>query len=432
MELTSLFSYIEASPAAPQAAEETCRRLMTAGYIPLKEEESWSLAPGGNYFVRRGMSAVIAFRVPTVTPTGLMICASHSDSPSFALTPSGSVKVGDYIKLTVEKYGGMLSATWFDRPLSLAGVIGVRQADGVKLLPVTVDRDLVVIPSVAIHMNRQANEGATYNPAVDMQPLFASSESQVTVDELLAEAAGVAPENIISRQVYLYLREKPCLYGAEREFIGSARLDDLECACASLEALIHAEPTAAMPVFALFDNEEVGSATTTGADSDFLRITLDRIVACLGMSQEDMAKMLACSLTASADNAHAKHPNHPEYADANNAPRMNGGVVIKYNANRRYATDALSGALFAEICNRAGVPTQTYTNRPDLPGGSTLGSIGVTQLSVPCVDIGLAQLAMHSAFETAGAKDYAHMVNALTAFYSTAIRRDANGAYLLQ
>ncbi len=430
-DITSLLTFLEASPTAPQAADEACRRLDTAGYTPLREDAPWSITRGGKYYVRRASTAVIAFRVPNETPTGVMVVAAHGDSPTFAVAPQGTQKIGDYLRLTVEKYGGMLCASWMDRPLSIAGVIGVRDGDGIRMQSVVVDRDLAVIPSVAIHMNRNANDGAVYNPAVDMQPIFGSAESQVTVDDLLAEAAGVSPMDILSRQVWLYLREKPTVYGAEREFIGAARLDDLMCVSASLDAFIASEPSAAMPVFALFDNEEVGSATTAGADSDLLASTLDRIASALSMSGEETRMMLARSMMVSADNAHAKHPNHPEYADANHAPKMNGGVVIKYNANRRYATDALTAALFTEICRRADVPVQSYTNRPDVVGGSTLGAVSTTQLSIPCVDIGLAQLAMHSAYETAGVHDYAYMVRALTAFYSAAITRKSDSHYHL-
>ncbi len=428
-ELNSLFSFIEASPTAPQAADEASRRLSTAGYNLLREDRVWSLEAGGGYYVRRGTTGVIAFRIPEKIPTGVMIVASHGDSPTFAVTPQGSCTVGDYLRLTVEKYGGMLSATWLDRPLSIAGVIGVRDKNGISMRSVVVDRDLLVIPSVAIHMNRNANENASYNPAVDMQPLFGIAGSEVTVDRLLAEAAGVNEADIVSRQVWLYLRAKPTVFGAEREFIGSARLDDLECVAASLDAFLAATPASSMPVFALFDNEEVGSATTAGADSDFLSSVIERVRTTLVMDAEDKGIMIANSMMVSADNAHAKHPNHPEYADANHAPRMNGGVVIKYNANRRYATDVLSDALFREVCRRAEVPVQTYTNRPDLTGGSTLGAISVTQLTVPCVDIGLAQLAMHSSYETAGVQDYAYLVKALTVFFSSAISRDEAGNY---
>ncbi len=434
-EIASLFSFIEASPTAPQAAEEVVRRLTAAGYHELREDADWQMAGGSGYYVRRGSSAVVAFKTNLEPPvSGFMIVASHGDSPTFAVTPAGTMTVGDYLRLTVEKYGGMLCATWLDRPLSIAGVIGVREEDGsISMRSVVVDRDLVVIPSVAIHMNRSANDKASYNPAIDMQPLFGTAGSHVTVDDLLAEAACVRADDIVSRQVWLYVRQKPTIFGAEREFIGSARLDDLECVSASLDAFIASQNRGnAVPVFVLFDHEEIGSATMTGADSDFLKSTLERILTHAGATPAQRAMAYTNTLLVSADNAHAKHPNHPEYADPNHAPKLNGGVVIKHNANRRYATDALSEALFCEICHRVGVPTQNYTNRPDVAGGSTLGSISTTQISVPCVDIGLAQLAMHSAYETAGARDYMYMVKALTEFYTAAIMHMGNGSYRLQ
>ncbi len=426
-QLDSLFSYIKASPTAPQAADETCRRLIAAGYTCLQESCKWDIKAGGKYFVKRGMTAVAAFRIPGGTPAGVMAVAAHGDSPTFSVTPSGTTRVGDYVRLTVEKYGGMLMSTWMDRPLSLAGIIGVRTEEGIEMRSVVVDRDLVIIPSVAIHMNRNANENATYNPAVDMQPLLSTED--VCLDEILSEAAGVKKEDIISRQVWLYLRAEPTILGARGEFIAAPRLDDLGCACAALDAFLGAKESTAMPMYLLFDNEEIGSATMTGADSDFFSGTVERIAAALDMSEEEKRMMLAGSFLVSADNAHARHPNHPEYADAKNAPRMNGGVVIKYNANCRYATDALSAAVFGEICRRADVPVQTYTNRPDMAGGSTLGCISITHLSIPCVDIGMAQLAMHASYETAGAADYDYMVKALAEFYGSALIVEQDGKY---
>ncbi len=429
-ELTTLFDFIEASPAAPLAADTAVRRLEACGYRRLTLDGKSAPLPGEKYYIRRGCSAVVAFETPVEAPTGLMMVAAHGDSPSFAVTPAGTMTVGDYLRLTVEKYGGMLCATWLDRPLSVAGVVCVREGEGkLGMRSVVIDRDLVVIPSVAIHMNRNANENASYNPATDMQPLFGMTESKKTVDELLAEELQIDVGNIVSRQLWLYVRQKPVVYGAEREFIGSPRLDDLECVSASLEAFVRHVPTSAMPVFVLFDLEEVGSASREGADSDLLITLVDMVCEAYAMNATARAGMLERSMVVSADNAHAKHPNHPEYADPNHAPKLNGGVVLKHNANRRYATDALTDALFSEICAQAGVPLQDYTNRPDLPGGSTLGCISLTHLSVPCVDIGLAQLAMHSAFETAGVKDYAYMVRALTAFYSTVIDRSGEDRY---
>lgn len=425
-ELQSFFDYISASPTAPHAAAETVARLGAAGYEALREDTPWQLVMGGKYYVVRG-AAVIAFRLPSELPCGAMMVAAHGDSPSFAVTPSGSAVSGKYTRLTVEKYGGMLSATWLDRPLSVAGVIAVRGANGaVETKPVKLDRDMAVIPSVAIHMNRNANENASYNPTVDMQPLWGGKDA-ASLLSVIAEEAGVAAEDILSHRLWLYNRQAPTLLGAEGEFIGSARLDDLACAFTAQEAFLKAGETAAMPLYALFDNEEVGSATRGGAGSDFLDNVLRRICEVLGMNEEERQCFEARSFLVSADNAHAVHPNHPEYADPQHAPEMNGGVVVKYNANCRYVTDAEGGAVFAEICRRAGVPTQVYCNRPDIPGGSTLGCIAVSRMGVRAVDIGLAQLAMHSCFETMGSRDIAFMIRALTAFYGTALGADEQG-----
>ncbi len=428
--IESLFSYIKASPTAPQAADEACRRLDEAQYNRLNEHRAWTLVPGGKYYVRRGATAVLAFRLPRSVPSGVMVVAAHGDSPSFAVTPNGTTRIGDYMRLTVEKYGGMLMATWLDRPLSIAGVIGIKTEGGIAFRSVTVDRDLAIIPSVAIHMNRSANENATYNPAVDMQPILGLEDAKV--DDILAEAAGVRAEDIVSRQIWLYLRGEPTVIGAHGELIGAPRLDDLGCVCASLDAFLTARESSAVPMFALFDNEEIGSATSTGADSDFLRGTIDRIAYALGMNEEEKRVMLASSMMVSADNAHAKHPNHPELADANHAPRLGGGVVIKHNANRRYATDVMTEAIFKGICCRAKVPTQNYTNRADIPGGSTLGCISVTQLSLPTIDIGMPQLAMHASYETASVADYGYMVEAVREFYGSALTVSECGEYSIQ
>ena len=420
-DIQDLFSFISASPAAPGAVAEAVRRLRAAGFSPLPEGEAWHLAAGGGYYTVRNLTSVIAFRIPAREPSGAMILAAHSDSPSFAVGAAPAERRdGRYTRISVEKYGGMLCSTWFDRPLSVSGVLTVRTDAGVKLLPVTVDRDLLVIPSLAIHMDRQANENATYRASVDMQPLF-GDEAAPDLISVLAETAGVAPADVVSCETWLYLRESPRQIGARGEYILSPRLDDLMCAWGGLSGFLDAPATSAVQVYALFDSEEVGSATYQGAGSDFLSATLTRIADLLGMTGEERARFFARSFLVSADNAHAAHPNHPEKADPLYVPRMNGGVVIKHNANRRYVTDAVSEAIFREICRRAGVPTQDYRNHPDIPGGSTLGCISNGQFSVRAVDIGMAQLAMHSACETAGALDVSYLRRAVAAFYGSSL-----------
>lgn len=426
-DVADLFSFIERSPAAPGAVAEAVSRLTAAGFRPLSEAATWELTQGGAYYAVRNLTSLVAFRIPKGAPTGAMIVAAHSDSPSYAVgTAAPERRDARYTRLSVEKYGGMLAATWMDRPLSVSGVLTVRTGDALRQVAVTVDRDLLVIPSLAIHMDRQANDGASYRTSTEMQPLY-GDEKAPDLLPVLAEAAGVDPADVVATETWLYLREKPRLVGAAGEYILAPRLDDLMCAWGGLSGLIAAEETPAVQVFALFDNEEVGSASYQGAGSDFLRATLDRVAVACGLDENGKRAFFARSFLVSADNAHAVHPNHPEKADLLYAPRMNGGVVIKHNANRRYVTDAFSEGVFREICRRAGVPTQDYRNHPDIPGGSTLGCISNAQLSVHAVDIGMAQLAMHAACETAGALDATYLRQAVTAFYGTTLRYGGSG-----
>ena len=318
----------------------------------------------------------------------------------------------------------MLCSTWMDRPLSAAGRLMIREGDGISQRLVNIDRDLLLIPSLAIHMDRSANEGRRFDPAVDMQPLFGAAEGARRFLALAAESVGAAPEDLLSGDLFLYCRAPGTLWGAEEEYLSAPRLDDLQCVFACLKGFLAAEKSQSARVLCVFDNEEVGSGTKQGADSGFLADTLERLWQALGRGREPFLRALAGSFMVSADNAHALHPNHPECADRGDRPLINGGVVIKYNANQKYTTDAVSAAVFGEICRRAGVPVQRYANRPDIPGGSTLGNISCAHVAIDCVDVGLAQLAMHSAYETAGARDTAYLCRAAEAFYASAIRRD--------
>ena len=414
-----LLDFISASPTCFHAIANTAARLIAAGYAPLSEGERWTLRPGDRRFVIRGGSSIIAFRVPQELRGGFMMAAAHSDSPAFKLKEHAELRSSGYIRLHTEKYGGMLMSTWFDRPLSVAGRLFVRQNGCLDEKLVNIDRDLLVIPSVAIHMNRNANDGMKYMANVDTIPLFSSEDPAAAILPMAAEAAGVSPDNVLGSDLFLYCRSRGVTFGAHNEYILSPRLDDLACAWGCLEGFLAARDTGSLPVLCIFDNEEVGSETKQGAASAFLRDTLRRIMFALGHDEEAFRTMLARSFLLSADNAHAIHPNHPEYSDGDNCPRMNGGVVIKFNANQRYATDGRSCALFRSICQDAGVPTQVMANRSDLPGGSTLGSIANTLVPVSTVDIGLAQLAMHSAWETMGAEDCAHLAAAARQTFET-------------
>ncbi len=418
-----LRQFLDSSPSCFHAAENLSARLTEAGFTELDEGNEWNVKPGGAYFVRRNMSAIIAFRIPASIPNGIMLCAAHSDSPTFKVKYGGEMQSKGYVRLNTERYGGMIYSSWLDRPLSLAGRVVLSTADGIEVRLVNVDRDLMIIPNVAIHMNRSVNDGYAYNPAVDLVPLLASQDGRGDMLQAVAESAGIDRDSIADYDLFVYNRQKSTLWGHEYEFISASKIDDLQCAYCAVEAIIAAESCPALAVAAVFDNEEVGSLSKQGADSTFLADVAERVCNAL-YGVGSLNRLLANGLMLSADNAHAVHPNHPEYADPDNRPVMNGGVVIKYSANQKYTSDAVSAALFERICKNAGVPVQRFTNRSDMLGGSTLGNISNSHLSLPTVDIGCAQLAMHSAYETAGARDTELMTQAMTEFFKTALLRN--------
>ena len=414
-----LLEFIDAIPSPCHTAPVLSRMLEEDGYLPLLEKDSWELVPHGKYYVRRG-GAILAFRLPEKAPTSAMIGAAHGDFPTFRVKPNADEKRGGGLwGLSVEKYGGMLCAPWMDRPLSLAGQAVVRTEEGIETRPVVIDRDLCIIPSVAIHMNREANQGASYNAARDMIPLWGTEAAKGALPRLLAEALGVKEEDILAHDLFLYPRAKAVVLGAEDELIAAPHLDDTACVFALTAAFLSAKESSALPILAVFDNEEVGSSTKQGANSTLLDPVLRRIMESYGLGETHVDRMLAESFMVSADNAHAVHPNHPEYADGNHAPILGGGVAIKYNASQRYATDGISAALFSEFCQRAEAPFQRYANRADLPGGSTLGSICTTRVGLTAVDVGLPQLAMHSCYETAAVADTASLVLAMREVYAS-------------
>lgn len=446
-----MLDFIEKSPSPFHVIANLSDQFANAGFSELQETDSWRLEPGGKYFVVRNGSSVIAFCVPLLTAEktekkgcrGFHIAAAHSDSPTFKIKEN-PVEAADkrYLKLNTEKYGGMILSTWLDRPLSIAGRVAVagQAAEDEPLALVTklvnLDRDMLAIPNVAIHMNRDMNKGVEYNPQIDMLPLFGepenekqsgeSEEDQKSGDVFLAEiaaAAGVQTEEILGHDLFLYVRDKGRVFGRDGEFVLSPKLDDLQCVYAAAEALCTTVPHAYISLCAVFDNEEVGSRTRQGADSTFLKDTVERICEALcDICGESSAatlekKWIADSFLISADNAHAVHPNHPEKADPTNRPYLNGGIVIKYHGGQKYTTDAVSAARMKALCKKVGVPCQTYANRSDIAGGSTLGNLSAGHLPVLSVDIGLPQLAMHSAVETGGAKDTAYAVKVLQEFF---------------
>ena len=425
-----LLDFVAQSPSSFHAVANMKGWLRNAGFQELLESEKWEILPGEKYFVTRNDSSIIAFSVPKKDFTGFQIICSHSDSPCFKVKENAEIKVDDsYTKLNVEPYGGMLCAPWFDRPLSVAGRVVVRTENGIQTKLVNIDRDLLMIPNLAIHMNRGVNDGYKYNMQKDMLPVYGDASAYGTFRKLLAGEAKVAEEDILGTDLFLYNRVKGTIWGANREFLSGPRLDDLQCAFASMQGLLQADSQESVSVCGVLDNEEVGSSTKQGAASTFLFDTLHRLNEALGRSQEDYLMALANSFMISADNAHAVHPNHADVADPTNRPHMNGGIVLKYSANQKYTTDAVSEAVFRVFCRRVGVPVQTFTNRSDMAGGSTLGNISNTKVSLNTVDIGLPQWAMHSPYETAGTKDTESFFRVAKEFFSSSVKMTGAGAY---
>lgn len=415
-----MLEFIEKSPTSFHGIKNCEEVLKEAGFVKLSEKEEWKLSLGGAYYTVRNDSSLIAFRIPkSQRGKGFHIVAAHSDSPAFKLKENPEMPVErQYVVLNTEKYGGMILSTWLDRPLSIAGRIAVCGEKDVETRLVNVDRDLLVIPNVAIHMNREMNKGIEYQPQTDMLPLYAACEGNNSrLTEYLADYEGVSAEEILGQDLFLYVRNIGSLIGADNEFVLSPRLDDLQSVFAAVKAFADTSPKEYINVCAVFDHEEVGSSSRQGADSTFLEDVLQRICVVMEIEKEKYLQMIADSFLISADNAHAVHPNHPEKADPTNRPYLNGGIVIKYQGSQKYTTDAASAARMKSICKKAAVPCQTYANRSDILGGSTLGNISTAHVSVQSVDIGLPQLAMHSAVETAGTKDTFYAVKAFQTFY---------------
>ena len=427
-----LFQFIENSPSCFHAIETIRKKLNDEGFIELVEGRSWQIEKGKKYYVTRNLSSIIAFKIPENDFKNFHIVASHSDSPTFKIKENAEIEVNNkYVKLNTEKYGGMICSTWFDRPLSIAGRILVKEGNLVKTHLVNIDKDFVIIPNLAIHMNRAVNDGYKYNAQIDMLPLYGDNTSKGSLMKTVAQSVGVEEDSILGTDLFLYNRMRGTKIGANSEYISSPRLDDLECAYASLSAFLSETNSNSASVYCVFDNEEVGSGTKQGADSTLLYDVLRRINMCLGNSEEDYYKLIASSFMVSADNAHALHPNYSDKSDPTNKVYINDGIVIKYNANQKYTTDAVSASIFKSICDSVNVPYQTFTNRSDILGGSTLGNISNAHVSLNTIDIGLAQLAMHSTYETAGTKDVTYLIEALKAFYNTSIEQVEDGQYLI-
>lgn len=424
--ISAMLQYIQRSPDCFHAVEELRQRLLREGYTELRPGR-WQLTAGGKYFTTKNGSSLMAFRLPQEAPAGFLLTASHSDSPCFRLRDHAEL-TGEYIRLSAERYGGMINDSWLDRPLSVAGRVLVRREGGLEARLVDLKRDVALIPRVAIHLNRETNSGVKYDPARDLVALYAAGTGSGSFYREVARTADCAPEDVVAGDLVLYNNQPGTVWGPEGEFVSAPRLDDLACVFACTEGFLTAQERDMVPVLCVFDNEEIGSETKQGAASVFLPETLAAISEALGLSAADHRALLADSMMLSCDNGHARHPNHPELADTNEAPVPNGGVVVKHSP--RYATDGVSAAVFTELCRRAEVPVQHYANRPDQMGGSTLGNIADTKLPIPTVDIGMAQLAMHSCFETMGSRDVEAFVRAVRACYESSLRFTPEGVAL--
>jgi aspartyl aminopeptidase len=468
-----LLDFIAASPSPFHAAGAAIARFTTAGFRRLEEDDAWDLEPGGRYFAVRNGSSVVGFVVGRERPesAGLRVVATHLDSPALKLKPEPVIERHGYIQLGVEVYGGTLLNSWLDRDLGLAGRVvveaeaprrtrgaapggkaGTRRGpaprgeasrraagrgpeshavaagspeaprDGTVALLLRVDTPLARVPQLAIHLDREVNEkGLVLNKENHLVPIIGLARTRgFDFRGWVAEKLGVAPARILDHDLLLFDLAAPSFLGLDEAFLSAPRLDNLASSHAALLALLAsaAEPTGSTRVAALYDNEEIGSSTRQGAGGSFLASVIDRVVAAMGAGgPEARNRARARSVLVSADMAHALNPNYPDRNEPRHAPRLNGGPVIKYNANARYATDAVSGARFARICREARVPFQRYVNRADMVCGSTLGPIIATQLGLRTVDVGSPMLAMHSAREMAGAHDPSHMVRAMRRFY---------------
>ncbi|MDR1414624.1 MAG: M18 family aminopeptidase [Odoribacteraceae bacterium] len=424
-----LIDFIHQSPTNFHVVANARRELASAGYTLLSPGDAWNIEEGGKYMITCNDSSLFAIDLSggNLAREGFSLICAHSDSPTFRVKPSPEIPVSNkYLKLNTEVYGGPILYTWFDRPLTLAGRVLLRGEHPLHPVPrlVNFDRPLLIIPHIAIHFNRAVNEqGNPLSKQKDMLPVLGmineKFEKEGYLARLLAAELDTAPGNILDFDLTLHEQARGCLCGLDDEFISSPRLDDLAMVHAGLKALIAPRPVPGRAkILAIFDNEEVGSGTKQGAASPVLRSIIERIIFGTGGTHEDLQRAIHHSFMISADMAHALHPNYTEKHDPTNHPVINGGPVIKINANQKYVTDGDSAAVFETICRQAGVPCQRFVNHSDMAGGSTLGNILLTQLDIRGVDIGNPMWAMHSVRETAGTLDHAHVIKAFTTFYN--------------
>lgn len=412
-----LMDFIADSPSCYHVVKNVGEILSDAGFKALDEKKPYRIEKGKSYFVSRNSSSLIAFRVPSDDIEGYNIVASHTDSPSFKVKENPEITTMDaYTTLNIEAYGGMLMAPWFDRPLSVAGRAFVKTTKGIEERLVNIDKDFCQIVNLCIHQNRDANNGYAYKVQKDMLPIIANCNAKGGLRKLVAETLEVDESKLMDYELFLYNREHGSVWGLDDEFFSAPKIDNLLCAFGSVNALLSCKPGKKIQMICMFDNEEVGSLTKQGACSDFLVQTIGRISESLKFSYQKQCTVQANSFMLSADNGHALHPNYTEKCDPTNKPVINGGVMIKYAGNQKYTSDAFSASAFKLILEKNKIPYQVFFNNSNVTGGSTLGNLSQAQLSIPTVDIGVAQLAMHSPYETAGTKDTFIMTEAMKAF----------------
>lgn len=420
-DLDTIIQLLSKSHSVFHVVKNISDELINNGFVKLDEKDNFKLENGGKYFVTRNETSIIAFQIPEkITDLHFQITSTHNDSPSFKIKPNPIKKVFNLIQLNTEPYGGGIYNTWLDKPLSFAGRILCIKDEKITSKLIDIDEDLLIIPNVCIHNNRNINTGYNYNPSIDTLPIIGEWKEGFSFNEYLKNKADIDGE-ILSFDLFLYNREEPKLIGINKEFLSSPREDDLASTYSALLGFLSSKSSSFIKVFASFDNEEVGSLTKQGANSTFLKEILNRIIKTYQNNIDDYEKAIANSINLSIDNAHANHPNHPELSDKTTDIELNRGIVIKYNANQSYTSDAFSSSVVKTLCNRKQISYQEFTNRSDLRGGSTLGNISQSEVSITTVDIGIPQLAMHSSYETLGKKDVTSMIELTKEYFETEI-----------
>ncbi len=422
--ICDFLEYVDASPTSFQAAEQSISRLARAGFIELDERKEYSLTPGGKYYVSRNSSSVIAFIVGSGNPgvSGFKLAASHLDSPLLKIKPDTLSWTKGICRVAVEVYGGPIIHTWLDRELSLAGRVTLKNGSGSKVkfksVLINIAKPIAIIPNAAIHLNRDVNKGFEYNKQTHLQAILSTNpENENPLKYLIAKELNVSLEQVAEMDLFLYDSAKASVVGTSGDMIASGRLDNLAMSHTILSAIIATENPASTSLAVLYDNEEIGSQTLQGANGSFLSDTLERISLAAGLSRAGHLIALSKSFLISADMAHAFHPAYAEKYDPAYAPRMNGGPVIKMNANYRYTTTSESATEFIRYCEMAGVQYQKFMTRSDLPCGSTIGPVASSMLGIQTVDIGNPMWGMHSIRETCGVQDHLDLIKVLGAYY---------------